>query len=498
MAQFDAESDVVVVGGGGSGKSAAYTVASESDLSVCILEKLPETGGSSMFAEGTAASESCEQIARKIPDYPGELPEGAHFPTHREHYQRYIDYSHHRANPDVVKSFVWNSGETIEILKSIGVEYTDVTIYAFDQPYELYTFHRPEGLGAHVQELFLRACENAGVDIFVNTPAKELIVEDGKIVGVLATDADGNEMKVGAKAVILAGGGFGNNRELIAKYSWMPWVAETTFQPAPIENTGDGLKMALSVGGATRNIGALMIGNGALNRMPGSLITGAGIQPVLWLNSEGKRYANEIVAMSFADSGNTVAQRLDGVQWTIFDQEQFDHLVEDGSDIGLGDFICYHQKLTHLQAEFDEILPQGDGSLAKADNFEDLAKQMGLPVEDTVASIERYNELCEAGDDEDFFKPAEYMRAIKKPPFYGIRQAPLVLVSSGGIYVNGNFQVCTDNYKPVCSGNLYAVGNEASGLYGDTYNLDCPGTANGFAHTSGRVAARHAIKQIQG
>ena len=196
---FDAEYDVVICGGGGSGKSAALTVGTESGLSVCLLEKMAATGGSSQYAEGTCASESSEQKTRPHPDYPGELPAGAHFPTHEEHYQRYIDYSHHRANPDVVKAFVWNSGETIDIMKSLGVEFSDVTIYAFDQPLELYTFHRPVGLGAHVQELLLHACENAGVDIFVNTPAKNSSSRMGRSSRVLAIDADGNEMRVGCE-----------------------------------------------------------------------------------------------------------------------------------------------------------------------------------------------------------------------------------------------------------------------------------------------------------
>jgi fumarate reductase flavoprotein subunit len=74
--------------------------------------------------------------------------------------------------------------------------------------------------------------------------------------------------------------------------------------------------------------------------------------------------------------------------------------------------------------------------------------------------------------------------------------APSVLVSCGGIRVNGNLQVTDKGYKPIPG--LYAVGMDASGLYGDTYNLDVPGTANGFAHASGRVAARHVVKTIKG
>ena len=113
MAEFDVEYDVVCIGSGAAGKSAAYIAAKEGGLSVVVLEKMPQTGGTSIYAEGICASESIEQQTRPHPDYPGPLPEGAHFPTHEEHVQRYIDYSHRRANLDVVKAFVYNSPETI-------------------------------------------------------------------------------------------------------------------------------------------------------------------------------------------------------------------------------------------------------------------------------------------------------------------------------------------------------------------------------------------------
>ncbi len=491
---FDVEYDVVCVGGGASGKSAAYTIATESDLSVCLLEKLEACGGTGIYAEGTCASESSEQAARPHPDYPGELPEGAHFPTHEEHVQRYIDYSHHRANIDVVKSFVYNSPETIDIYKKLGIDYTDVTIYAFDQPAELYTFHRPEGLGQHCQDLLERACINAEIDIFTSTPAQELIVgDDGKIAGVVAQDPEGNKIRIGAKAVVLATGGFGNNMEMVKKYSWIPDVDKKNYQSVPTQNTGDGIRMAEAVGAHLKDIGALMIIGCTDGRTLGSCINGAGYQPNLWVDTAGKRFCNEAVANSFADTGNTIALRDDGIVFSVMDDDTVTRLESGtGSAVGLGDFIPIHKPMPTLRAEIDEAL--ADGAAFKADTLEGLAEAMGVDVETFKATVEKYNKACDAGKDEEYMKPAKFLQPVRKAPFYATKQRPSILVSCGGIRINGNFQVTDKNYEAIPG--LYAVGMEATGLYGDTYNLDVPGTANGFAHTSGRLAARHIISTL--
>ncbi|TGE39331.1 FAD-dependent oxidoreductase [Desulfosporosinus fructosivorans] len=485
---FDVEYDLVVIGGGGSGKSAALTAA-QGGLHVGLLEKMAETGGTSIYAEGTAAFESSEQKARKVPEH-----EGKHFPTKEEGFRRYTDYSHHRANPDVVRMQVENTAETIDIMKSMGIVYTDVTIYAYDQPLELYTFHRPDGLGAHVQEVLLRNCINAGVDIFTSTPAKKILMSDGAIVGVQALDSDGNTMNIGCKAVILASGGFGNNPDMVEKYSWLHRSAHYTYQSVPTANTGDGLNMALEVGADTESLGAIMIIPCARSKTLTSHASGAGSQPVLWVNKTGRRFASEEVAMSFADAGSTIAKQPEGVVYAIIDTDTVNHLMENGSDIGLGDFIEFHQKLTLLQAELDQDV--AEGIAWKGDTIEALGKDLGFDPTMFATMVAEYNDACDKGHDPLFYKPAKFLRSVRKGPFYAINMAPSVLVSDGGIRVNGDLQVTNKDYQPIPG--LYAVGNEASGLYGDTYNLDVPGTANGFAHASGRVAARHVIKTLKG
>ena len=342
--------------------------------------------------------------------------------------------------------------------------------------------------------VLLKAVENAGVEIFTSTPAKRLVIEDGKTTGVIAEDSDGNTLRIAAKAVVLASGGFGNNPDLVEKYSWFSRTAHDMFQCVPTANTGDGLQMALSAGADTASLGALMIIQCARGKTLTSHTSGAGSQPVLWVNRTGRRFASEEVAMSFADAGNTVAKQPGATSYAIIDQDTVAHLQEVGSDIGLGDFIPYHAKLDHLQAELDEDVAAGRAW--KGDTIEALAGAVGLDPAVLAATVAEYDEACDEGVDPLFFKPAAFLRPVRTAPFYAIEMTGSVLVSCGGIRVNGNLQVVGKDDAPIPG--LYAVGMEASGLYGDTYNLDVPGTANGFAHASGRVAGRHVVSVLAG
>lgn len=502
--KFDNEYDVVVIGSGGSGKSAAYTIAKEGKLSVAVLEKMPATGGSSLYAEGVCAAESSEQNARRIPrsyvvDHLGDVPENAHFPTKDELFKRYINFSHARANPDVVRAFVNNCAETVDIMKSIGVKFTDVSVSAIHRADQAYTIHNTEGLGAGVQELLLRACVNEGVDIFTNTPAKDLIMDGGKVVGVVAQDSDGNEMLLGAKAVIIGTGGFGNNMEMVRKYSFHPHLHETNFldPTSPIQNTGEGINMAIAAGASTSCIGTMMTWSVARNKTAYSHVTGAGQQPVLFVNSKGKRFCGEDCVMDFIDCGTVNSQLDDGIMYAILDSDTVKNYVEGrGSDIALGYFVTFRQKLTRLETEMSESAAAKDGTCFKTDTIEELAKQINIDPANLQATIDRYNKLCENGYDEDYCKAPEFMRPVAKPPFYCIRKAPCIIVSCGAIRINGDMQATDNNYDPIPG--LYVVGNDASGMFGDTYSFINPGTASGFAHASGRIAARHAIKQIKG
>lgn len=486
MAEFDVEYDLVVVGGGASGKSAAL-IAARAGKNVVVIEKMPETGGLSVFAEGTAAFESSVQKELGTPRL-----SKYHFPTKQEGLDKIMGYSHQRANYEVARAFVENSAETIDIYRDLGVVYKTCDIAAEDDPNEVWTFHLPDGLGAHCQEVLLDAIQKLDVDIFTETPAKELIIEDGRVVGVVA-ESEGEPLRIGGKAVILATGGMGSSPDRIFKYSWFAPAAYNMNVLTPLQNVGDGLDLALSAGADPNTITTCpLLAAGGRDMTMDSQVGGAGVNPGVWINKTGHRFAAESVAENLGDIGTYYGKQPGGIVWSILSQADVDRLVSEGSEIAIGEFVVYHKPMTGLLPELEAHLESG--LVKKADTFEELAEQMGVPTDAFVETMTAYNEACEKGVDEAYFKKPQYLRALAEPPFYGIPLATGTMGSAGGIKVNGNMQVITSDGDAIPG--LYAVGLDATGLYGDSYNMEIPGCANGFAHTSGRIAARHAIANM--
>lgn len=486
MAEFDVEYDLVVVGGGASGKSAAL-IAARAGKNVVVLEKMPETGGLSMYAEGTAAFESSVQKELGTPRL-----SKYHFPTKEEGLEKLMGYSHQRANYEVARAFVENSAETIDIYRDLGVVYKTCDIAAEDDPNELWTFHLPEGLGAHCQEVLLDAIQKLDVDIFTETPAKELIVEGGRVVGVVA-ESEGAPLRIGGKAVILATGGMGSNPDRIFKYSWFAPAAYNMNTLTPLQNMGDGLDLALSAGADPTVITTCpILAAGGRDMTMDSQVGGAGVNPGVWVNKTGHRFAAESVAENLGDIGTYYGKQPGGIVWSILSQADVDRLVSEGSEIAIGEFVVYHKPMDRLPIELDAHLESG--LVKKADTLEELADMMDVPQDVFVETMRSYNEACEKGYDDAFMKKPQYLRAVDKAPFYAIPLTTGTMGSAGGIKINGNMQVVDVDGNAI--EGLYAVGLDATGLYGDSYNMEIPGCANGFAHTSGRIAARHAIANM--
>jgi fumarate reductase flavoprotein subunit len=482
--RFDATYDTIVIGGGISGLSAALQAAKDG-LSCALLEKEPQTGGSSAFAEGHAAFESDEQEKR-----------GIHV-TKAEAFDRYLDYSHWRADPAIVSRFVDNAATSITKLKEeLGVVYNDVAITAPDQPGELRTWHLPEGEIAHVIELQEAEARRRGVDVFLATPAKHILMTDGKVTGILATDSDGQDVRLGAKAVVVATGGYAASPEMLDKYTRYG-IGKKVINVGGPGNTGDGINMLLEAGAVTNtNIGTLLLFPFMRDKAITSETNCAGFQPYLWVNKYGRRFTNEVAGLDFGNAGDIVARLPDAMYWAIIGQDQIRKLADVGNEVGLGIYINNYAKLPGLPAEIAADAADEDRANAYgAATIAELAGKIGVDPAILTAEVDEYNRYCQAGVDGKFHKLARYLIPVAEGPFYAVKMETGIMITMGAMKTDDHWHALGTDDKPIPG--LYVVGCDAGGLWGESYSLPIPGSANGFSLTSGWLAADDIAEQIK-
>lgn len=482
--QFDAEYDVAVIGGGGSGLSAAVQVAKNGNT-CAVIEKEDKVGGSSSFAEGHAAFESDEQIKRGI-----DVSKTLAFDT-------YMDYSHWRANPAIVSRFIENASTTIKKMRDeVGAVYEGVEITAPDQPGELVTWHLPEGEVARVIELLEADATRRGVDIFLSTAAKEILKEDGKIIGVRSVDADGEEVVIGAKAVIVGTGGYANSPEMMNKYGKYN-IGEALINVGGEGNTGDGINMVLQAGGIENpNIGTRLLFPFMRDKTVTSHTNAAGFQPYFWVDKTGKRFINEAIGLNFGNAGDVVASLPGAMFWSILSKEAIDHLVNVGNEVGLGIYVRNYEKLVNLPNEIEaDANDDARTNVFSAHSIEDLAAKIDVDPVTLAQEVDTYNKYCDDANDPQFYKPAKYMHTLKEGPYYAIKMETGIMITMGALKIDEYLHALDPNNNPIPG--LYVVGCDAGGLYGESYTLSIPGSANGFALTSGWLAANDIAEKIK-
>lgn len=482
--QFDAEYDVVVIGGGGSGLSAAVQAAKDG-LTCAVLEKEAQTGGSSSFAEGHAAFESDEQEKRGITV------------TKDEAYWAYLSYSHWRCDPALVSRYVENAATTIKKMRDeVGAHYEDVTITAPDQPGELVTWHLVEGEIARLIELLEADARRRGVDLFMQTAAKKIVMEDGKVAGVVALDSDGEEVRLGAKAVVVATGGYAASPEMLDKYTKYGVGAQMINAGGP-GNTGDGINMMLEAGAVENpNIGTVLLFPLMREKTITSHVNCTGMQPYLWVDKNGKRFTNEEAGLNFGNAGDITAGLPGAMYWCIIDQGHINHLVNDGNEVGLGIYVHNYEKMVNLPGEIEaDAADENRTNVYKGETIAELAEKIGVKPEVLEAEVEEYNSYARAGFDPKFRKQAKYLRPNDNGPFYAIKMETGIMVSMGAMKIDDRLRALDAQGEPIPG--LYCVGCDAGGLFGESYQLTVPGSANGFAMTSGWLSADDIAERIK-
>ncbi len=480
MGNLPAETDVIVVGSGASGLAAALTAA-EGGAKVIVFEKERSPGGTSNFFEGTFAVESDMQRQRYI-TY-----------TRDEAFKNIMEFSHWIANPRVVRAVVNESGPTISWLQQQGIEFSDATINMPDSPR---TYHIIKGKGEAVIKALVTKAKEKSVDIRLAAPVKRLIKEGDRVVGVVVED-NGEDKQVKAKAVVIASGGYANNKEWIKKYTGFD-LDVNLIPVGSVDKMGDGIRMAWEAGAGEENKSLLELfrtGPMGPEFAMGSQLEIATIQPGLWVNPRGERFCDESVAFYDSFVGNVNVRTKEAFSYTIFDEAAIQRMMEKGVDKNANVSTLPGTKLTDIRRELKASLDRGSSEVFAADSVAELAGKMKVDPAVLQATVAEYNAFCEKKHDDLFAKDVKYLNPIVGPKYYAVRARTVFLGTMGGIKINERAEVV--DKKDVVIPGLYAAGFDAGGMYGDSYPIKCSsGLASAFATNSGRIAGKNALKYV--
>lgn len=486
------ETDVLVVAVGLSGL-AACIAAAENGAKVVAFEKANTTGGAANMGMGPLGVGSSVQKNQMISLTPGEA------------FRKHMFFTHYRVDARLVRDYYFKSGDTIDWLMEMGVEFFGVQ-RAFSAPEATraysdgeFTWHvvKPEG-GGHpgprsattmIKKMTERAVE-LGVEIMLETPVVKVIMEDGKAVGVLAKDKNGEDIEARGSSVILATGGFGDNPKMILEQTGYEF-GNTIFNFAIPGMKGDGINMAWEAG-AGRVQPTMELMYQLPDNMNHFILDGAFRQPCLWVNRNGQRFMPEDQIANTTFTGNAITAQPGSVAFSIFDSKMLKKYKKKGPDII--SHVHPHDLFDHFDEQWEKDLEAGYEPVAQGDTIEELAQKAGIDVEGLLAQVEEYNDMCAEGWDELFEKDRQYLQPIEKGPFYCCRQNVGAYGSLGGVLINHKTEVMNQESKVIPG--LYCVGTDACNIYGDSYPFILPGNTMGFCLNSGRIAGENAAGKL--
>lgn len=432
------ETDIVVVGAGGAGLAAAIEGAA-AGADVVVLEKLAFAGGETLIsAGGLQAGGSFVQEEAGIEDSAADL------------YRYWMRAGLYKVDSEWASRVAGASNDNLLWLTEQGVEFTPATlVHGSWSPDDPRRFHMPTGGGSGLVGPLVESAERSGVKFYYETEAVELIVEDGRVVGVRA---EGAVDVVRASSVIIATGGFGANADLFRRFA--PEFAEAVAITTP-GNMGGGLLMAMEVGAKTSDIFSAI----------GWPTAGVGLPNTILVNSDGKRFIDENIFYALKAHAMLTQK---GPVYQVFDQSFVDGRPE-GQQTAVANGV-------------------EAGTVWKADSVEALAEALGLPAAQLAATMDEFNAMAAAGEDTLFWRDGNTLMVLDQGPFYAQELLLGHLGSIGGIIINENAQVLHEDGSVIPG--LYAAGSVTGGFVGEVYPGS--GTAIAWVMVTGRIAGSHA------
>ena len=486
------EADIIVVAAGLSGL-AATVAAAETGKKVLTFEKNAVTGGAASMGMGVFGLRSRIQRLNGQSLGPDEA------------FLKHMNFTHWMVDdPRLVYDFYRKSGETIDWLEDMGVqfEYNTFTQYVPERArhiiYPELTIHHvlPAGGGrpgpraaSSMTKCLTERAEELGAEICMETPVTDLIMENGEAVGVRAVTKDGEEIEARACAVILATGGFGDNPKMIKEATGYEWGKDLFSFRIP-GNVGDGMRMAWKAGAAKAPVMMEL-----MYQIPDNLnhfvLEGAFRQPVLWVNTMGRRFFPEDCLGITSYTGNIISRQPGHTCFTIMDQDTLDFYKENGpSNVGVHGADVFD----HFDQAAAAALAEGYPYYFEADTIAELCEKTGIDPEGLEETLAEYNRDCDARHDSIFNKERDYMFPVRRGKFYAIQSFLGAYGTLGGIKINHKTEVLGEEWKKIPG--LYAVGTDAANIYGDTYIFTMPANTMGFCINTGRMAGENASRYI--
>lgn len=490
--------DLIIVGAGGAGLSAAVTAKDLGVKNVLVLEKMPVIGGNTLrcasafnaadpdrqkalpmtetlkeavvkaINEKPVSEEHAKLMADVKAKYEAYLKSGSKtlFDCPEWHALQTYNGGDKVGQIPLIRQYSNNVLDTLHWMQSKGSPVMDRVSQGAGALWQrTHQLDAPAGLGL-IDPLY-QAAVKQGVNFKLGMRVQDLILNDkGRVIGVTATDKVGNKYEFTSKeGVILATGGYSQNKEMRQKSA--PHLTSemvSTNQPGA---TGDGIIIATRHGADTTGMNYVQVyplatpGTGALQGRARKM---SGLDDVIDVNKNGERFVKEDARRD--EFVAAIKKQPGGVVYDINDSSIVKPLNSFNEDV---------ETLVSI------------GRIYKADSLADLAKQLGMPADKLEATVAEFNKMVEAKKDPKFGRKL-FDRPIVKPPFYATPRAPSIHHTMGGLQISTNAQVLDKNGKPIPG--LYAAGEVTGGIHGSNR---LGGNATADVLTFGRIAAKSAV-----
>jgi succinate dehydrogenase/fumarate reductase flavoprotein subunit len=456
--------DVIVVGSGMAGMSAALEAAA-AGAQVLVVEAEKTLGGASRFSSGIMmAAGTSLQRANGVDDHPDDL------------FHHYMLANHWDVTPSVVRRLVDALPETFEWISNLGVTFQDDLVLAGEE--RAPRGHLVRGRGQEIVDVLTRHVRNQpNIDVVLNQRVDRLLLTGERVCGV----AVGDEV-VRAGAVVLAMGGFASNKDLHEKY--LPLAAANdrfTYVADEFPNAGDIFKLVEPVGAYIEGVdrGAFVLtadfNRDAQGYLPGWLVL---------VNASGRRFMDEMTGYSLA---NPLVRAQGNRVFAVFDHASKAAATPQGTKAATKVTTPGVARYHWIEPVIDEAIE--DGKVKVADSLSDLAELLGIPPANLVGTIERYNEDAHQQHDSLFMKKGDQMRPVETGPFYAceLRLSQIGLTACGPA-VDAEARVLDGGQRAVLG--LFAAGECVGGVIGKVYVGSGNSIANCLAY--GRIAGQNA------